>query len=597
MKHAVLLVNYKRTLRRLKTLRSVAFVVIVVCLVLGFSISATQEAHAYKPDENHAPLVIKAYEGFQLVDWNVTYPNSGGRTVAEAIEDGVIAEDMDGDVCYGCIPGCGSNSHFWDPENGGPWDPAVVINAFPLLCSLDSDCVKNSLYKATFLTAKALQQDRQGNYTKAYEYLGHIAHLLQDQSVPAHVHEHFHSGIVTLSDLYESYMETRNGQYSWYDTNGHPGKGVSTPVGLIDIPPDVCQQFFSDPDWKEMWEKNQEWKDLLSQSSWSANPPCPTCVSMEYDDNGNVIDPCSNTYGVGLAKIAYLMYTTNQYADWWESCTWIGCISGDKNVKYFDAWIDYSELQESGISDQLDPLILQGFYNYRYALRATATLYQVYQDMVKPTLTVNSLADPGVGICDQNECTLREAITMAAPMATIRFDDHLSGGEIVLKDTLTFTKNLTIDASPLPANIAINGDSSKRVIFVQGGHVILKGVDILNGVAESGGGIYNLGGVALSDCAIHGNQASSSDGGGIYNGGWLTAVNCTFTGNVSVAGNGGAIASNTSYKTHIFNSTFSNNRASFGDGGGLSNTNGELIIANSLFTNNAARNGGGVGIG
>ena len=37
------------------------------------------------------------------------------------------------------------------------------------------------------------------------------------------------------------------------------------------------------------------------------------------------------------------------------------------------------------------------------------------------TFTVNSTADPGTGICDSTECTLREAITAANAAAGLRY--------------------------------------------------------------------------------------------------------------------------------------------------------------------------------
>ena len=46
--------------------------------------------------------------------------------------------------------------------------------------------------------------------------------------------------------------------------------------------------------------------------------------------------------------------------------------------------------------------------------------------------TVNSIADPGVGVCDAAECTLREAITAANATAgtdTIAFDIAGAGNE------------------------------------------------------------------------------------------------------------------------------------------------------------------------
>ena len=566
-------------------------------LLIIVILTSPQETSAYAGKGVHAQIPYKAYQGFPLVDWFVIYPGAPAWNVAFSIEHGEYDED-EVDVVWDCTTAeaCNTLNHFWSPDQG-PW---TRVKRGATTCLDDDavqqdDCYNNSLYKAVFLTARAIAIYRSGstigyNRSLAYDSLGRVAHLLQDQSVPAHAHEDLHP----TKDYYEKAMDDGgDNHFYWTGDDGYVTGalpvGASTPVGLIDIPPDVCQKFASDPEWRTIWGK-AEWQATLSNPGLAVDPPCPTCGPMLYDIYGP-IDPCSNTYGVGLAKIVYLMYTTNQYADWFDSTD----VYGDSYVWYFPEWIDYSEFEELFPADRFPDYRVQGHYLYRYAMRATATLFKVFEEMVKPTLMVNSLDDPGSGSCDSTECTLREAIAMAAPYARINFEEDMAGDSITLQSPLLIDKHLIIDGASLTPHVEISGNNSVRVFYVTPGvNVAILGLNIINGSADKGGGIYNAGTLTISDSTFSGNNAISYNcgGGGIYNfQAMLIVTDSAFSGNNAVSNNcvgGGGIYNELGTLT-VTNSTFSDNSANI-EGGGIINGNGTLKVTNSTFSGNLAYN-------
>jgi CSLREA domain-containing protein len=188
------------------------------------------------------------------------------------------------------------------------------------------------------------------------------------------------------------------------------------------------------------------------------------------------------------------------------------------------------------------------------------------------TITVNSSADPGDGICDATECTLREAIDAAATGDTIIFSPTLSGSTITLSSfgSLDIMNDLTIDGSNNA--ITISGDHSTQVFCVcPGAQLALKNLTVAEGddISDIGGGIYNGGTLEVTNSTFSGNSAGDS-GGAIYN-------------------NGGTL--------EVTNSTFSNNSA-INDGGGIFNGSGgtatlrNTIVANSPSGGNCFNDGG-----
>ncbi len=180
-------------------------------------------------------------------------------------------------------------------------------------------------------------------------------------------------------------------------------------------------------------------------------------------------------------------------------------------------------------------------------------------------------------------------ISSASAGDTIRFR---CSGTIPISSTLLIGKNLTLDGSG--QTVTLDGGNSIRVLLVSSGAIFtFNALTIAHGLAGSGGGLENSDGtVGISNSTFANNSAPNGNGGGLENEdeGTVSISNSTFTNNsVAIAG-GGLINFG---KMSISNSTFANNSA--GSGGGLENV-GKMSISNSTFTNNSVPNGDGAGI-
>lgn len=197
-------------------------------------------------------------------------------------------------------------------------------------------------------------------------------------------------------------------------------------------------------------------------------------------------------------------------------------------------------------------------------------------------LIVNKTDDDGPG-------SLRAAIITATPGDTITFDPGLSGGVIMLQSELIITKDIIIDGTGLQVPITISGDDQVRVFYIASNYsVALRGLKILNGFADDGGGICNLGTLTVTNSILSNNKALV--GGGIINYNNLILIESLIDGNVAQNSGGGIYNYG---NIGIANSTISSNQASNDRGGGIFNNSGDLIITKSTFDNNSAKNGGG----
>jgi hypothetical protein len=206
---------------------------------------------------------------------------------------------------------------------------------------------------------------------------------------------------------------------------------------------------------------------------------------------------------------------------------------------------------------------------------------------------------------DSNNClspttackTIGHAISLAA------------SGDSIMVAAATYTENLTIGFSLRifgsgASTTIIDGGGQNTVVSIPntGARVTLSEVAIRDGLAASGGGIYNAGTLTISDSILIANSADAYGGGGIYNKGALTIKNCTLSRNsasnptiFSGASGGGIYNAGT---LTINNSTLSNNSMTAKDialasGGGISNL-GMLTITSSTFSGNSAATGGGI---
>ena len=234
------------------------------------------------------------------------------------------------------------------------------------------------------------------------------------------------------------------------------------------------------------------------------------------------------------------------------------------------------------------------------------------------TLTVNSPGDPGIGVCDEAECTLREAISAAASGDKIVFAASLQDDILLAGSELSIDKSLTIDGA---RRIVVDAGGNSRVISVADLSepvVTLTGLTFKNGSADRGAGIavgistltldgvrvthneatidgggisVGLGTVTVLNSTIDSNTAAESGGGiDVSGGGSLTLVNSTLAGNTSDRA-GGAYNEGTLTVTA---STISGNRSQ-AFGGGLTNF-GTMSVRSSTVTKNSGGGGGAGGV-
>ncbi|MEM6429779.1 MAG: choice-of-anchor Q domain-containing protein, partial [Deinococcota bacterium] len=157
------------------------------------------------------------------------------------------------------------------------------------------------------------------------------------------------------------------------------------------------------------------------------------------------------------------------------------------------------------------------------------------------TTIVNKTADTNDGSCDTADCSLREALVNANDGDTITFDASLSGATITLAlgQLGTSRNNVTIDASALTNPVTIDANNASRVfIFSDVGTFEINNLVVTNGNANSGGGIYTLGNIIVTNSSITGNLVSNT-GGGIFSEGTTTVINSTISGNSAGIQGGG----------------------------------------------------------
>lgn len=217
---------------------------------------------------------------------------------------------------------------------------------------------------------------------------------------------------------------------------------------------------------------------------------------------------------------------------------------------------------------------------------------------------VNATDDNDDGVPGKLHCSLREAITHVNSTVKgeriIRFDSRVFGPgkpqrTIVLSKALPLldhTKLLGPGAKHLTIQAA---EATKLPILHLGGieRCTVTGLTLAKGSHFSGGGIYATVPLTLENCHIRDCSVSGEGGGLFCKAGGLIMKGCTFSGNT--AANGGAgLSIIGEIPSAIENSTFDNNRATGGFGGGIQASGEVTITACTLTRGYAARAGGGI---
>ena len=134
-----------------------------------------------------------------------------------------VYENCSGDALNGFF------EHFWDPDD--PWIGGFNCNTIG--GAYNAGLPKKFLFQSGhydsayrlaqyYWDRKAIPLYSSGDRQQAYYWLGRIAHLLQDMTVPAHAHDRYHDPIVNGdSDLFEDYA---SGVYTNYNGDSCVGK-------------------------------------------------------------------------------------------------------------------------------------------------------------------------------------------------------------------------------------------------------------------------------------------------------------------------------------------------------------------------------------
>lgn len=257
---------------------------------------------------------------------------------------------------------------------------------------------------------------------------------------------------------------------------------------------------------------------------------------------------------------------------------------------------------------------------FRSAIRFRPS-FQLLEDRSTPAaLVVNALTDTGTGSGDAGD--LRYCINEAnarTGVDTITFDPAVfsspttialtSGTQLLLNDS----SGSTIITGP-SGGVTITGNNVTRVLQVAGSTTVnLTRLTITGGrisgmgAAGSGGGIYKLGLLSLTDCRVDENFASQL-GSGIFNHyaeAALNLTNCSVSGNTgagggiytrygtvvatgcTISGNSGSGVTNAGSVT-LTDCTVAGNLS-----GGIFN-NGTLVLRNCTVTGNSGTDAGGL---
>jgi len=203
--------------------------------------------------------------------------------------------------------------------------------------------------------------------------------------------------------------------------------------------------------------------------------------------------------------------------------------------------------------------------------------------------------------------TLRSAVAVANASGTPDTIDILTTQTIVLtKGALSLSHSMTIEATAGTATISGGGKSGVFSCISSSGGIYLTNLNVTDGKATYGGGIYDFGGlIDLDNCTVSGNSATEGGGifltGGPYPGsaggghGSMSATSCTFSDNSATYGGGIYIGADAN-EARIITSTLSDNSATYGGGMYIALGTGSAtsFIGSIVSDNSATSTGGGI---
>jgi hypothetical protein len=223
----------------------------------------------------------------------------------------------------------------------------------------------------------------------------------------------------------------------------------------------------------------------------------------------------------------------------------------------------------------------------------TAFVVDTLLDEVNPADGLTSLRE---AISDANG-DAHDLITFAPGLTgTIFLSIPGKGDDLNLTGDLDILRSVSI-IGPGADKLMVNAVGEDRVFDVpaaKGTAVILSGLTIAGGEADSGGGVHTNTGADLTLMGVEviGNHANGNFGGGVFNNsGALTVINSTIAENLSLGQGGGIFVSHGTL--NLNNSTVSGNEVT-DTGGGIEAFDETVMIRNSTITSDRATSGGGL---
>ena len=169
------------------------------------------------------------------------------------IEAGATHEDVF-DHVYHRTGACVTITHFWDPDIG---TDSKVSKMWTVSCEEWSAWVK-----VRQLWGMALGEYYAQDYVQAYEYLGHVAHLLEDMTVPAHVHMDSH---VYPDEYDDNYMSIAVAQLNQSEIDFLKSLG---PVQIPEGVPELYWLFYTTAQVGDFYASDDDPGDMIDFEQW-----------------------------------------------------------------------------------------------------------------------------------------------------------------------------------------------------------------------------------------------------------------------------------------------------------------------------------------
>jgi len=282
------------------------------------------------------------------------------------------------------------------------------------------------------------------------------------------------------------------------------------------------------------------------------------------------------------------------------------CLLQDPFTPHFSTFLT-GHLKVGLFLQSLSPTAQQENFNWRLVMRLNHINLQLFLVIaLAPTTLATTWYVNGVSGNNSDNCMSSQTAckTIGHAVSLASSGDSISVAAATYKEHLTITLSVIIVGSGAATTTIDGGGSSHPVIAVANvkAHVNLSNLTIRHGSAFCGGGVYNIGTLAIRNTIISGNHVAStllrtSAGGGVCNSGIAMISNSTISGNsgtgtVERFTQGGGIFNQGTLT--INKSTISGNSLTFGEGGGISNAGTATINNSTISGNDGYLRGGGI---